>query len=855
MRRGFTFGAIVALVIGSACNGARSPDTVAAVPSTNVKVVSADSGQVGAARTPVLTAQVTEPAGKPVTPPVPTFAYRRQEVATGVGGATIGAMHLDEATIVRANELVVLEKLEGKSRGDVSQSYANVPIRARAKAMKEARDGEIDALNAAAAAIPVTQGTLRARNRKGDLVGEFPLKHTEVSADISGYLARTTVEQRYENSFSEPIEAVYTFPLPAMSAVNDFVMQIGTRKIVGIVRPKAEAEQIYREAVARGQTASLMTQERPNIFNQQVANIEPGGTVTIAITYFERLDYAHGEYEWTFPMVVGPRYMPGGSSPVIFTGSGGAAAHPANPSPPVLKPGQRSGHDIGLTVTLDAGLPITKFAVPTHRIDAQEMSASRRSIHLASNDSIPNRDFVLRWSVAGAETQFGVLAHRAKDGGYFTLTMQPPLAPRDEQVTPREVTFLLDISGSMSGFPLDIAKNVVRQTLDRLRPDDMFNLVYFESGNGQLFERAQANTPANVSAAKKWLDNIQGGGGTEMLAGLRRALQAHHDPRYLQMFVFCTDGYIGNDAEVLKAVKEERGSARFFGFGIGSSVNRYLMDGIGEQGGGATHIVLPRDSASVTTGVERLFTAIDSPVLVDIAMDWNGLPVENVYPSKLGDLFAGQTINVIGRFTRAAKGTAYVTGRIGARRVRVAVRVDLPESEPLHAALGPVWARSRIADLSTAMLTADSSSSRRLAQDITALAVEHHLVSQYTSFVAVDESRVVGNGMPVRIVQPVELPEGVSYKGIFGEEPEGRPVRIGAWGVTLQNTASGAVRVGDVDARGDAGRAGVKRGASLTSIDGTPIMSVSQLESVLLATRGNVRLGWKVGVEVQLRAP
>ena len=247
------------------------------------------------------------------------------------------------------------------------------------------------------------------------------------------------------------------------------------------------------------------------------------------------------------------------------------------------------------------------------------------------------------------------------------------------------------------------------------------------------------------------------------------------------MFVFCTDGFIGNDAEILKAVKEERGSARFFGFGIGSSVNRYLMEGIGEQGGGATHIVLPRDSESVATGVERLFAAIDSPVLVNVAMDWNGLPVDDVYPSKLGDLFAGQTINVIGRFTRAAKGTAFVTGRIGARHVRFPVRVDLPESEPLHAALAPVWARARIADLSTAMLVADSSTARHLAADITALAVEHHLVSQYTSFVAVDESRVVGNGMPMRIVQPVELPEGVSYKGIFGEEVEGRPVRIGAW--------------------------------------------------------------------------
>ena len=493
MRRGIFFGAVMALMLGAACNnGTPAHEATAVAPSPD-----------GQSRRPE-PATATAPVAYPTAAP-PAYQPRGRVAQSGGGAGKPAEFALDAATVVNADELVVLEKEERKSQGFG-------PTAVRAKMLRDRVDDERDATDAAAA-LPVTQGTLRARNRKGDVVGDFPLKHTEVSAEISGYLARTTVEQRYENSFDEPIEAVYTFPLPAMSAVNDFVMQVGARKIVGIVRPKAEAEEIYRAAVARGQTASLMSQERPNIFNQQVANIEPGGTVTITITYFERLEYAHGGYEWTFPMVVGPRYNPRGSSSVTLTANGGGSARHTNPSPPVLRPGQRSGHDIGLTVLLDAALPITTLSVPTHRIDSEEASVSRRTIHLAAGDSIPNRDFVLRWSVAGAETQFGVLAHRAKDGGYFTLTMQPPLAPRDEQVTPREVTFILDISGSMSGLPLETAKNVVRQTLDRLRPDDMFNLVYFESGNGQLFDRAQPNTPANVGAAKRWLENIQGGGG------------------------------------------------------------------------------------------------------------------------------------------------------------------------------------------------------------------------------------------------------------------------------------------------------------------------------------------------------
>ncbi len=775
----------------------------------------------------------------------------------GKGDGLVGAMNakvgLADGEIMTATELIVVA--QPKSEGDEkkfkdapSLKHRNMPTR------RDPAEAATQTLG------PATQGSLRARDPKGNEIGEFPLRHTEVTAEVSGYVARTVVEQRYENSFTQPIEAVYVFPLPAMSAVNDFVMQVGTRKIVGIVRPRAEAQEIYDQARARGQTASLLSQERPNIFTQNVANIEPGGSVTISITYFERLAYAHGQYEYAFPMVVGPRYT--GSTPaVLFTGNAPGGERPVQTpdasriTPPVLKPGQRSGHDIGLTVRIDAGLPITKLSVPTHKITSDESSPSRRVIHLAQGDSIPNRDFVLRWSVAGAETQFGVLAHRGKSGGYFTLTMQPPLSPRDEQVTPREVTFIVDISGSMSGLPLETAKNVIRQTLDRLRPEDMFNLVYFESGNGQLFDRARPNTAENIAAAKKWLDNATGGGGTEMLAGLRRALQAHHDPKFMQMYVFCTDGFIGDEAGVLRAVKEERGDARFFGFGIGSSVNRYLIEGIGEQGGGTSHIVLPRDSAGVSSGVERLFDAIDSPVLVDVAMDWNGLPVADVYPSKLGDLFAGQTINVVARFTGAARGTAYVTGRVGARRVRYPVSVELPENEPANSALAPVWARYRIADLSTAMLTADLTHQSDLERQITSLAVEHHLVSQYTSFVAVDESRIVGDGNPVRITQPVELPEGVSYRGIFGEEPQGPPVRIGAWGITLQGTESGLVKVGDVARGSEAERAGMHKGSTLRAVNGAWIHSVLDLESSLLqVAKGIVRLTTEKGV-VQMASP
>ncbi|MBI5488311.1 MAG: AgmX/PglI C-terminal domain-containing protein [Deltaproteobacteria bacterium] len=750
-----------------------------------------------------------------------------------------------------------------------------------------------------------TQGALRAKNSEGELVGEFPLRHTEVTAEITGYVARTVVEQTYENDFREVIEAVYQFPLPSLGAVNDFVMEIGTRKIVGIVRPREEAERIYAEARAAGYTASLLTQERPNLFTQNVANIEPGGTVKIRITYFERLVYEHGIYQWVFPMVVGPRYIPGGppteaggesGAPLAGTAVGTASGTPAvdtagippatDPSvpgpsavaapsggggtspptgrvpdadritPPVLLPGTRSGHDIGLTVTLEAGVPLRGLRVVTHEADVEETSPTRRVIKLLAGDSIPNRDFVLRWIPGGVETQVGVLAHRGAGGGFLTLMMQPPLAPSDEQVTPRELTFLLDVSGSMQGQPLDISKALVQKTLDSLRPEDAFNVVTFASGNAQLFDGPMPGTEENIAAARRFLETLGGGGGTEMLAGMRRALGATHEPKFLQMYMFLTDGYVGDEEEILRVIREERGGARFFAFGIGSGVNRFLIDGIGEHGGGASQVILPRESEdAVPRAVEQLFTMIDSPVLVDVEVDWNGLPVADVFPAKLPDLFAGQTVNLVGRYSAAAEGTAYVRGRVGARRVEFPVVVVLPESEEANAALGPIWARWRIEELTKARLTAEEAEQAELKQQITDLAVEFRLVSEYTAFVAVDESRVVGNGQPLRVIQPVELPEGVSYEGVFGEPAIGEPLEIAGWGLIVQMSESGKIRIGTVREQGAARAAGIEAGAQIRSVNGTVVNDVRHLEGLILQSGPRVRLGLEPGGEVELPAP
>jgi Ca-activated chloride channel family protein len=524
-------------------------------------------------------------------------------------------------------------------------------------------------------------------------------------------------------------------------------------------------------------------------------------------------------------------------------------------TPPVLRPGERSGHDIGLSLVIDAGLPITDLAPVTHCVDVEEHGSGRRVLKLSAGDSIPNRDFVVRWSVSGAETQFGVLAHRGDAGGFLTLMMQPPAAPTDEQVSPRELTFLIDISGSMSGLPLGIAKEIVVRTLDDLRPEDAFNIVYFASGNGQLWESPRPRTPANVREAKEYIEGMCAGGGTEMLEGLRRALSARHDPQYLQMYVFLTDGYIGNENEILRMVKEDRGEARFFAFGIGSSINRMLIDGIGEHGGGASEAVLPRDPEHAGKAVARLFDLIDSPVLVDVTVDWNGLPVADVYPARLPDLFAGQTINLVARYTAPAQGTAYVEARVGTRRLRLPVQVVLPEREAANEALAPIWARWRIEDWMKEMPTATESQAAAIKQQVTDLAVEFRLMSSFTAFVAVDESRVVGDGSPLRVLQPVELPEGVSYEGVFGEQGRGAVVEIPGWGLQLQMTESGRVRVGAVRHGSPADQAGLEAGATLRTVNGTLVHDLGHFEGLVLQSPGGVRLGIDGGGEITLSVP
>jgi Ca-activated chloride channel family protein len=421
----------------------------------------------------------------------------------------------------------------------------------------------------------VTQGALRVKQADGSIV-ECPLKHTDVQADIAGFIARVKVTQTFYNPTQERIEAVYVFPLPHESAVDEMTMVVGDRRIVGLIKRRAEARDIYEAALAAGQTAALLEQERPNIFTQSVGNIDPGQEVRIEIAYVDVLRYDLGTYEFAFPMVVGPRYNPG--SPV-------AAPQPRNPaiegkvsppqpdttqvpdasriSPPVLKPGERNGHDISLSIKLDAGVPIQDLKVANHLAEVKRDGDRRATVKLSPADSLPNKDFVLRYGVVGDKPEMALLTHtdggtenKASGGGYFMLMIQPKEDQKLTKIPPREIVFLVDVSGSMSGEPTAKVVETMQHMLKLCREKDTVQVITFAGQTNQLFPKPVPVTEENIKAALNFTQGLQGGGGTEMLKGVKAAIDEPIDPERMRIVVMLTDGYIGNEAQIIEHVGE-----------------------------------------------------------------------------------------------------------------------------------------------------------------------------------------------------------------------------------------------------------------------------------------------------------
>ncbi|MCB9689256.1 MAG: AgmX/PglI C-terminal domain-containing protein [Alphaproteobacteria bacterium] len=605
--------------------------------------------------------------------------------------------------------------------------------------------------------------------------GSLVLEHTSVRAVVEGGLAVVDVEQRFHNPFEHAIDATYLFPLPPEAAVQGMTLRCGSRRMEAEVLKKEEAAEKFRQAAAEGRKAALLEQHRPNLFQQSVASLCPGEDVTVTLRYLDPLVVEDGHVELSFPTTVGPRYRPDGV-----------------PQPPFTTVPSR---DIDVSVTIAEGMPVESLWSDTHEIEVVSEDAETTVVRNAVGDDLPNKDFHLAWSLAGVDPRMSVLALPpvGDEPGYVAVTLQPKVLEDLDDQRPRELLFVLDESCSMQGAPFEAEVATVRLALSKMRPDDRFDLVRFSSAASALFDEPKPATPGNIALAQKWLE-VFDGGGTEMTAGIRKSLTLPGDPERLRLVLMLTDGYIGNEQEVLQAVGADLGEARLFSLGVGSSVNHALLDALADVGRGDVTYQLPETPPAEI--VDTFYDRIAHPALTDLELDWGELNVVDVYPSRIPDLFAGQPVRVVARYTGKPVDTTVTLTGFGASELYTVHRpLDLSAAEE-HPGLPALWARRAIADLERRRTIEGLDDD----ETITSIALRHHLVSRTTSLVATEKvpsSCGPSGDAPVEV--PSMLPAGMEVGGLIGATGQGiggGGTAMGIGGLGTRGMGSGAAGYG-----------------------------------------------------------
>ena len=628
----------------------------------------------------------------------------------------------------------------------------------------------------------------------------FPALKTDIQADVQGDLSTISVIQTFANPLDRPINATYLFPLNKDAAVYEMIMQVSDETVHAQIQRVEEAKATFASAKAQGKSAALLTLHRPNMFTQDIANLMPGMPIRVTLRYVQTVPKVDGLYELVVPLVVGPRFQPpkadnpgietqpheGGvprwdlHNPPDVAGTAISADSraplgqweleqlPAYPPVSALEiPSQIDAERVSLTITLNGGMPIAEINSDTHAIISERSDEQHWTIALADGRTLDNRDFVLRYRLAGETSQAGLLAYRDTRGGFFSLLIEPPQTPSETDITPREMVFLLDCSGSMNGLPMAASKAFMRQALRGLRPTDHFRIIRFSDAATEFSSQPLPATPDNIRRGITYTDGLRGSGGTMMTSGIRQALQAPIPGNTIRLVTFLTDGYIGNELEVLRLLQQEIGPARLFAFGVGAGVNRYLLSEMGRVGRGFTRYMDPTENVeSVAT---ELAQRLQSPVLTDIAIDWGELQPTEINPGLIPDLFAGQSLRVQGRYAKPGRYQIKVQGRVNGRRASLPLAIDLPEQSEQGAAVALIWARSAIKEAMYQLTKPQDSRSDRepddtLKQRITQLGLDFSLVTQWTAFVAVSEVVYNTDPEPAETL-PVPLPQvkGVSH--------------------------------------------------------------------------------------------
>jgi Ca-activated chloride channel family protein len=589
----------------------------------------------------------------------------------------------------------------------------------------------------------------------------FPLQHTEVMAKIAGNVSRVEVTQTFANPFDQPLEAIYVFPLPDEAGVDDMEIKVGDRIIRGTIKQRQEAQKIYQQAKQAGKTAGLLEQQRDNIFTQSLANIKPGEKIEVTIRYTESLKFAGGNYEFVFPMVVALRYNDS------QTGSGNIP-DAAQISLPTLAQ-STSGQNIGVTVEIEAGVPIQNLSSPSHKIHTTQDGRTLR-VELDKQDAIPNKDLILRYQVAGKETQTTVLSQADERGGHFATYLIPAVAYQSNQIVPKDVIFLIDTSGSQSGAPMAQSKALMRRFIKGLNPDDTFTIIDFSDTATALSKTPLQNTPQNREKAIAYVNRLDANGGTELLNGINTVLNfPPAEAGRLRSVVLLTDGLIGDDNTVIAQVQKKlKPGNRLYSFGVGSSVNRFLIDRLAEVGRGTSQVI--RYDEPTDKAVEQFFQQINNPVLTNIEVKWQGGgKAPEIYPLRSPDLFASQPLVLHGRKPDRSSGNLLITGiAAGGQRYQKTIGVEFDGGG--NPAIAQLWGRAKIKDLMDRMYGRETTSG---VQQVTNTALQYRLLSKYTAFVAVTQDvRVNPSGKKMQVPVPALTPDGMQAPSSSVAVPE-----------------------------------------------------------------------------------
>ena len=595
---------------------------------------------------------------------------------------------------------------------------------------------------------------------KGDpSVDQLPLKDTRVDIAVSGVIADVRVTQTYANEGSRPINATYVFPASTRAAVYSMRMRIGDQLIYAKIKEREQAKQDFEKAKKEGKSASLLEEDRPNVFTMSLANIMPRDEIEIELRYTELLVPTDGVYEVVYPTVVGPRYPSKEKS--------GDGERQKFVSSPYLKSGTTATSTLHISTRIAAGMPIKELRCMSHEIAPEWQSADVALLTLDDpNPFQGNRDFILRYRLSGDAMRSGLLLFQSENENFFLYMAQPPERVTAAQIPPREYIFVVDVSGSMNGFPINTAKYLLNDLISNLRSTDYFNVVLFSGDSTVLSPTSLAANQENIIRAIDLLDQQRGAGGTELLPALQQAMSLPHEPGISRSIVVVTDGYISGEGETFDYIRQNLGQTNVFSFGIGTSVNRYLVDGIAKAGMGEPFVVTNESEAEAMALKFREY--IQSPILTNVQVRSVGFETYDVQPANLPDLLARRPIIVFGKWRGSVAGTFELTGKTGDGDYVDSFDVSTVQPDEGNGALRYLWARSRIAELS------DYGSSyvpEDRIRAITDLGLKYNLLTRYTSFIAVREKIVNPGGNARDVNQPLPLPAGVNNMAV-GSEPE-----------------------------------------------------------------------------------